>query len=62
MKTEALTNTLISVAIVAGVWLIAGLKVDLTKVDSVIGWATAGGLLIAMAPITTRTWKSLSGR
>lgn len=62
MKTEALTNTLIAVAIVAAVWLVAGLKVDFTKIDRVIGFTTAGAL-IAMAPMAYRSaWKNLFSR
>lgn len=62
MKNEALTNTLIAVAIVAAVWLVAGLKVDLTNINRVIGFTTAGALL-AMAPMAYRaSWKNLLGR
>jgi len=62
MKNEALTNTLIAVAIVAAVWLVAGLKVDFTKVDRVIGFTTAAAL-IAMAPMAYRSsWKNLLHR
>lgn len=62
MKTEALNTTLIAVATVAAVWLLAGVRFDVTNVDTYIGWASAGAL-IAMVPMAYRSaWKRLAGR
>ena len=61
MKTEALTTTLIVVGIAAAVLLLAGLRIDLTKIDTLFAWASAGAL-IAMAPVSYRgTWKRIFG-
>ncbi len=62
MKNEALTITLIVVGIAATFLLLAGLRFDLTKVDTLFAWASAGAL-IAMAPVSYRsTWKRVFGR
>jgi len=62
MKTEALTTTLIVVGIAAAIVLLAGMRLDLTKVDTLFAWASAGAL-IAMAPVSYRsTWKRVFGR
>ena len=62
MKTEALTTTLIVVGLAAAVLLLAGLRFDLAKVDTLVAWASAGAI-IAMAPVSYRnTWKRVTGR
>lgn len=62
MKTEALTTTLVAVGVAAAVILLAGMRFDLTKVDTLVAWIAAGAL-IAMAPISYRSaWKRAFGR
>ncbi len=46
MKNKALTTTLIGVGVPALVWLLAGVNVNLIKVNTIIAWASVGALLV----------------
>lgn len=59
MKTEALTTTLIALGMALWAVLVAGLRIDLTKIDTLVAWAAAGAL-VAMAPVAySGVWKKL---
>ncbi len=59
MKNEALNYSLMGIGVFAAVWLLAGLRINV-ELDTLVGWGTAGALLL-MAPITYRApWKRLT--